>query len=558
MAETLPQLMTRQVNDLASLPAQRQLSLLVGVAIVIAVVVVLGSWGLRPSYQVLLPGMTEKDRAEAMGVLSRHGISNRIDRDSGQLMVPSSSVHEARLHLATEGLPRSDSMGFELMDQDGGLGTSRLQETARYQRALEGELARSIMTINTVNSARVHLALPRQTVFMRDRVQPSASVLVDLHPGRTLDDVQIAGIVHMVASSVPEMTAERVTVLDQRGRLLSQNGNDSSSGNGQVSWQMDYTRRLEELYRSRVEDILAPLVGEGMRAQVTADVDFTQVERTQEQFDPDRQIVRSEQISEEESLSALAGGVPGALSNQPPAGGIALGATGEGVLSDEANSESQSAVPRNRSSRSTRNYELDRTISHIRQAPALLNRLSVAVVVDHKPGTDAEGQRVREPWAEAELEHMRALVMEAVGFNEDRGDRINLVNASFREVIEPESSFVAPAIWEEAWFQDLVKQVMTGLGILVLVLFVLRPMLRSLTQPRYAPGNVLPGGAMRQLPGAQGELQAAGPDGLPGQLPGPAGGRSLDDNLNVARGLSGDDPAVVAQVMRQWMKTDEK
>ncbi len=562
MAETLPQLMTRQVGDLASMPAQRQLSLLVGLAIVGAVVVLLASWGLRPTYQVLLPGMTETDRVEAMGALTRHGISNHIDRDSGQLMVPASSVHEARLHLATEGLPRAENTGFELLDQDNGLGTSRLQETARYQRALEGELARSIMTISTVNSARVHLALPRQTVFMRDRVQPSASVLVNLHPGRNLDDVQVAGIVHMVASSVPEMTAERVTVLDQRGRLLSQNSNDRNSANGQVSWQLDYSRRIEDLYKSRIEDILAPLVGDGMRAQVTADVDFTQVERTQEQFDPERQVVRSEQISEDESLTSLAGGIPGALSNQPPAAGTALGATGEGVLNDEADTENAGTVsPRNRSSRSTRNFEVDRTISHIRQAPALLNRLSVAVVVDHKPGVDAEGQRVREPWDEAELEHLRSLVMEAVGFNEERGDRVNLVNASFREILEPDVTYEEPAIWEEAWFQELAKQALAGLGILLLILFVLRPLLRGLTQARYSSGGAaLPAGGMRQLPGPQGggQPQQLTPDGMPAQLPGPGGSRTLDENLNVARGMSTEDPALVAQVMRQWMKADDK
>ncbi len=559
MAENLPQLMTRQITGFTDMPAQRQLGLLMSLALVVVFAIALGSWAFKPSYQVLLPGMSEKDKAQAMTVLARQGIAHKLDSNSGMLMVPATKVHEARLHLATEGLPRAESSGFELLDQDQGIGTSRLQETARYQRALEGELARSIMTINTVDSARVHLALPRQTVFLRDRVQPSASVLVNLHPGRTLDDVQIAGIVHMVASSVPELLAERVTVLDQRGRLLSQNTeNGTGTGNGLATWQLDYTRRLEELYRARIEDILSPMVGtHGLRAQVTADVDFTQVESTQEIFDNERQVLRSEQLSEDQSIGSALGGVPGALSNQPPGAGVAqlgqVAATGQGVLLDETEATTDTR-PVNRSTRSTRNFEVDRTISHIRQAPASLRRLSVAVVVDHRDAIGAEGQRVREPRDEAELNYMRALVMEAVGFSEDRGDRVNLVNASFLDMMEVGEPLAGPALWEQAWVRDLAKQILGGIGLLLLFLFIGRPVLRSLTGPMRV---AYPAGAGR-LPGAQAGLLERMPGMDPAQLPGPAGGHNLEEGLNRARNVAQEDPAVVAQVMRQWMGRDEQ
>jgi flagellar M-ring protein FliF len=250
MADNLPDVLGKQVAGFTALPMQRQFGLVLGVALVVAVGVTIAMWGMQPTYQVLLPGMSERDQAQALTVLGREGIRTRLDPATGTLMVPATSVHEARLKLATEGLPRSAGVGFELLDEDRGLGTSRMQETARYQRALEGELTRSIMTLSSVNAARVHLALPRQSVFVRDRVRPSASVLVDLHPGRTLDETQIAGIVHMVASSVPELEAERVTVLDQRGRLLSQPANTAIAA--LPARQLDYTRRVEELLLDRI------------------------------------------------------------------------------------------------------------------------------------------------------------------------------------------------------------------------------------------------------------------------------------------------------------------
>jgi flagellar M-ring protein FliF len=554
MADTFPQTMGKQLAGLGQLPAHRQFGMVIGLAVVVALGITVVLWGIRPTYQLLLPGMAERDIAQALAVLDRQNIPYQLEARSGALLVPATRLAEARLNLATEGLPRAEGVGFELLDQDTGLGTSRMAETARYQRALEGELARSVMTLNSVDRARVHLALPRQSVFVRDRIKPGASVIVHLHPGRALDDAQVAGIVHLVAASVPELEAERVTVVDQRGQLLSQSGTASAAG---LSAQhLDYTRRIEDAFRARIEDILAPLVGaDGMRVQVTAEVDFTQVESTREVFDPDRVVVRSEQLSEDQSRTALPGGVPGALTNQPPGAATVVAQGGELELTE------RTEEPSSRSVRSTRNFEVDRTISHIRQAPATLSRLSVAVVVDDRIGQAEDGARVRLPRDAAEMEYLNALVAETVGFNAARGDRINLVNASFRE---PEEAFAFEerSLWEEPWVRDLVRQGIAGLGLLLLVLFVLRPALRSLAQ--------LPPG-LRALPAvaaAPGLLQSPDQEATSvTQLAHDAAQQEADQlkrnmqlekGLERARQLANEDPQLVAQVMRDWMTEDVK
>jgi flagellar M-ring protein FliF len=554
MAQTLPQNFGKQLAGLSRLPAHRQFGMVIGLAVVLALGATLVLWGMRPSYQLLLPGMAERDIAQAIAVLDRQSIPHRLEARSGALLVPATRLAEARLNLATEGLPRAEGVGFELLDQDTGLGTSRMAETARYQRALEGELARSVMTLTSVERARVHLAVPRQSVFVRDRVKPGASVIVHLHPGRSLDDAQVAGIVHLVASSVPELEAERVTVVDQRGQLLSQTGGNSAAG---LSAQhLDYTRRIEEAFRQRVEDILTPLVGaDGLRVQVTAEVDFTQVESTREVFDPEGVVLRSEQSSEEESRNALTGGVPGALTNQPPG---AAQVVAQGQLGPAAG-EMREDGPSNRSTRSTRNFEVDRTISHIRQAPATLSRLSVAVVVDDRIGTGPDGTRVRLPRDAAEMEYLNALVREAVGINEARGDRVNLVNASFREAEEVLEAEARP-LWEEPILRDIARQLLAGLGLLLLVLLVLRPVLRQLAQlppptqalPAMAGAPGLPQPpAGAQDPAMLGRTQAAAGIG-PGQA------RTLEDELARARKVASEDPRLVAQVVRQWMNQDGK
>jgi flagellar M-ring protein FliF len=570
MAETLPQAFGRPLYGFTALPLPKQAGFLAGVAVIVAIAVGMVTWAMRPTYQPLMPGLSETDKALAITALTRSGIPHQLDSASGMLMVPAAEMHQARLQLATEGLPKTGGVGFELLDQQAGIGTSRMVENTRYQRALEGELARSVTTLSGVESARVHLALPRQTVFVRDRVRPSASVLVNLHPGRTLDDVQIAGIVHLVASSVPELEPERVTVVDQRGRLLSQS--DDSRGNGAPSRQLEYTQALEDSIRQRVRDILAPIVGEaGVRVQVSAEVDFTQVESTKESFDGDNLALRSEQLAEEENRSGRAGGVPGALSNQPPGAATIAPPDGVPAADGAAVASADGAVsvqqPVNRNSRSTRNYEVDRTVEHIKQAPASLSRLSVAVVVDDREVPGENGQPSRVPRTEEELAYLRGLVRDAIGVDEARGDRVTLVNASFREYqAEPEPEAIP--LWEQPWFLDLVKQGLGALGVLILILAVLRPAFNKLAQAPRALGHAGGTGAAFREPLLPGSVGAVGPETQ--RLP--AGGRAADplgddtvsigarpmpeERLAHARAVAKEDPRVVAQVVRQWMGSD--
>ena len=530
------------------LPAQRQLGLLLSLALVVALLGAAFTWATRPAMVPVLTGMSERDTADAMDALARNGFKFSLDSGSGRLLVPASALHEARIRLATEGLPRAATNGFETLGRDSGFGTSRMVETARYHHALEGELARSVMTLHGVESARVHLALPRPTVFVRDRATPTASVLVNLHPGRKLDDAQVAGIVHLVASSVPELEAERVTVVDQRGRLLTSPSEHAHAGlSGR---DLDYVQRLEESYVRRITELLAPMLGmEGFRAQVAADVDFTRVESTRELYDPETPVLRSEQFSED--LNSVPGsgvmGIPGALSNQPPPAGMAVAGLAPRVEGELV--ETAPALPQNSSRRTTRNFEIDRTVSHIRQAPASLRRISVAVVVDHRPVAGGEAGE-RAPLSDAEMEHVSTLVREAVGFDATRGDSVNVVNASFipTPVLEP---VAAPELWREPWVADLGKQGVLALLALILLPLVLRPVLKNLSAPpARRPGGPLPAGAaMPARPGAVAP-------GLPAAAAAAAPQRPGEDPLKVAQDMVREDPKRVAQVVKQWVAAD--
>lgn len=554
-----------QVRGFGTLPLERQIGLILAIAASITFVVSLALWVSRPSYVTLFPSLTSQESSQVMQSLDQHGLPYRLSPDSGIIQVPAGRVHEARLKLATDGLPRTSGFGFELLEQESGLGTSRLIEDARYHRAIEGELARSIATLDSVESARVHLALPRQSLFIRDRTRPTASVLVNLYAGRSIDEHRVAGIVHLVSSSIPDLEPDAVTVVDQRGRLLTQPvGSDGFvSGN-----QLDHARRIEEGYVRRIMDLIGPIVGtDGLRAQVVADIDFSRIERTSEQFDPERSgtFVRSEQISEDESRgSPGAMGVPGALTNQPPGAGIA--AAGPEVRPQDLSADN---APGSRSSRTVRNFEMDRIISHVREAPGGIRRLSVAVVVDYVTRLNEEGQLERVPLSDVEMERITSLVREAVGFNAVRGDSVNVINTSFRTVEIPEPEPVTAPIWQDPWLVDLAK---TGLGVLlalILVFAVIKPILRGLAQrgaeSRASVPAALPGGAAG---GSSERGDDAGSDAprLPAEremdaLTGPetSGSRArkrnrdYETNLEAARSIVREDPGTAAQVMRRWM-----
>ena len=530
-------------------PWLRQIAVMVGIAASVALGVAVVLWSQAPNYAPLYGNLAEKDASQVMEALQQVGVDYRVDQASGMVMVPAAKVKELRMQLAGQGLPNSVGMGFELLQQDTGFGTSQMVEKARYQQALQGELARTIATIGAVQSARVHLAIPKQSVFVRKRQPPSASVALRLHSGRILEEGQVEAIVHMVASSIPELEPGRVTVVDHKGRLLS--GDPESREMKLSATQFEHTRRIEEHYRERIESLLAPIVGrDKVRAQVTADVDFTVTEQTQERYNPDQPALRSEQVNEEQMRGAGAGGVPGALSNQPPAAGNAP--------ENAQGPDGQAADAINSSRQATRNYELDRVISHTRMSPLSLRRLSVAVVVDDISNVDADGNvSVRERTPE-EIERLTDLVREAVGFDTRRGDSVRVLNSSFLSP-EPVADLPEIPIWEQGWFLDTVKQVGGLLLVLVLIFVVLKPTMKRLTTGHTELAAEAGGGA--RVEGPLGDRQAGGgtqndeglllgSDGEPVRLPG--GGR-YENIMDAARNLVDEDPKRVAQLVKTWM-----
>jgi len=524
----------------------------VGFLLAIAASIVLGgyvlNWSQKPSYQVLFSGMQPLESSQVVSILQQSNVAYKLDPSSGALLVPASQIQSLRLKLAAEGFPRSSSQGMEMLNEEQGFGTSQFVERARYQRAMEEELARSISEIYNVSSARVHLATPKQSVFVRERKAPTASVVVNLYAGRQLDRGQVAAITHMVSSSVPNMSSKDVTVVDQKGNLLTKG--EIEAGVAASDSQMQYTQKLEQRYISRIEDILSPIVGmDGVRAQVVAEVDFTVTEQTQERYNPDLAALRSEQVQEDNRLGGTSvSGIPGALSNQPPGGGIApeevevaTNKDGEEVAVQKVGSSSKS---------STRNFELDRTISHTRLAPGAVRRLSVAVLVDERRTVDAEGNIVSSALSESEMTRLNALVMDAIGFNKARGDSLNIVNAPF--VVPPEAEALPELpIWEQPWVWDVAKQVLGGLLVLFLVFGVIKPAFKDMNTVPVIEGASEGEGASSGEAGAA-DVAASGDDIA--QLT--TGSAEMEEQMNNVRSLVQQDPALVAQVVKNWTASD--
>lgn len=537
--------MTAAFQGFSHLTLARQIGLIVGFAASVALAVSIALWAREPNYALLYANLAERDTAQVAEALNRASIPYRLDPASGGVMVAASKLHEARIQLAQQGLPRAAGFGFELMEKDQGLGTSRLVETARYHRALEGELARSISTLTSIESARVHLALPAQSVFVRDRRKPTASVLVNLFSGRALDETQVAGIVHLVASSIPDLEPESVTIVDGRGRLLTtpQAGAGGMAMSGQ---QLDYVRRLEETYVRRIIEIISPIVGAGaVQAQVSAKVDFSQVERTSESYDPEFSVLRSEQISEDVSGDAMSTGAPGALVNQPPAGG---------VIAPEAGAAAETTTSSGtKSTRSTRNFEVDRTVSHVREATGNVKRLSVAVVVDDRTQVNEAGEVERTPLTQEDLDRITTLVRDAVGFDAMRGDSLNVINASFKQEPVVDETVVEVPIWQQAWVYEVLKYLGAAIALAVLFFGVLRPVLSGLARQGERSG----GGQMALPEGMTPEQMMMQHAQGPGMLAGPGSrGRTSEEFLNTARQMVQEDPKRVAQVMKTWVATD--
>lgn len=524
------------------------MGVVVALAAMIALIVAAVLWSRTPDYRVLFSGLSERDAGSVITTLQTMNIPYKTEA-GGAVMVPGDQVYDVRFKLASQGLPKGGSVGFELMDNPK-LGMTQFQEQVTYQRALEGELARTIQTLAPVEAARVHLAIPKPSVFIRDQQKPTASVLVNLYAGRTLEANQVGAIVHLVSSSVPDLLANNVTVVDQAGNLMTGKGN-AESLRGLNSNQLDFVREVEGYYAQRVEAIVAPIVGgANVKAEVRADLDFSEDESTSESYKPnptpDTQAIRSQQSSQETGGGGnQAGGIPGALTNQPPGPATAPLNAPAGANAGTAGNAAAGQAGGSSRRDSTTNYELDKTIRHVREPLGRIKRLSVAVVVNYRPSTEPDAKPI--PIPARELEQISNLVKDSVGFNQARGDSVNVVNAAFNESKVEE---VSTPVWKDPENVSLVKELLKNLLIFGLAFYlvfgVLRPLLRDLVR---APEVVTPEGHAME-----GGLDEA--FGGEGSLVSPEEQHHADSyqhNLNSVRDFSKQNPKIVADVVKEWM-----
>ncbi len=537
------------VATVARTLAAPQLGALLVVATALTLGIGLIVWSMQPEYVPISEQGSREDALQIIEMLENSNVEYKLDSSTGLVLVSKDQVAQVQMSLAATGLYSGNkAVGLELLQQEPSLGTSHFTESARYQHALETELSRTISSMRNVESARVHLAIPKQSVFIRDREQASASIMIKPKPGRSIEEEQVNAFINLVASSIPYLESGQVTVVDQWGRLLS-TGDDSTSGATRDQYQ--YARKLEKLYSERIESLLTPIVGPGrVRAIVTADMDFSINEQTQETYEPDAAQLRSEQLETQISTGGAAIGVPGALTNQPP---------GNGTTDPELAAAQESVNSGNESSSSVRNYELDKTITHVRRVPGNIRRLSAAVIIDDRVELDAEGEPIRTPLTEQELAEYTQLAQEAVGFSEARGDSVVVFNRAFQplEQIIP----IEPLpIWQQSWLWNMVRQVLIGVAVVLLVVMVLRP---AVTRLMPAPAAQLTDESDENEDeetetDEEGNPIASGSD--ESQLDEGSGVMSLDappviygDILNLARALATDDPKRVAKVVKDWV-----
>ncbi len=547
------------LHVLRTLPRSAQIG---AAAAVVALIVVIAMWSRSPDYSVLFSNIDDRDGGAIVSALGQMNIPYQFSENGSAILIPKDKVHEARMQLASQGLPRGGNVGFELLDQSR-FGASQFTEQVTYQRALEGELANSIRAVHSVQEARVHLAIPRETLFVRDRQPPTASVLVSLYPGRSLSDSQVAAIRWLVSSSVPSLSAENVSIVDQDGRLLTPPSGEAGSSNA----QRDFVSDIEHRAVQRILTILNPLLGPGnVRAQVSADVDFARREQTSETYRPNQKpgeaAIRSEQSSVSLQNHTLAAeGVPGALTNQPPVNPVAPIVDPEAT----ANAQNQQADPvaqdpddpnaldqrlstleaqarlvspsGNARTDVTTNYEVDRTISHVKGPVGELKRLSVAVVVNHRY-QDKEYQ----PLEPEEIENIRTLVMQAVGYSADRGDTISVVNSRFTEPEDPSIPFWQNSIYTETAV-TLLKYLLFAVLFFVFWRVVINPIIQGLIQAR-AQAEALREEVEEDLERQQAAKERA------------AEINRYEDNISAARSMAEKDPRAVAMVLRTWMNQE--
>ena len=546
-------------------PRQR-IRFAVGIALLVAVAIAAIVIGRQPDWRVLYANLGDKDGGAVIAQLATMNVPYKYSEGGGAVMVPADRVYDLRLRLASQGLPKGSVAGFEQMENNR-FGMTQFQEKLSFQRGLEGELTRSIQAMNSVQSARVHLALPQQNGFFREQQKPTASVLLSLHPGRTLERNQIAGIVHLVASSVPELTPAAVSVVDDTGKLLS---TTNEPGSGADAQQLQYVQQIEQQYTRRILEMLEPVVGrQNVKAQVTADVDFSQTEATSEEHKPnlaaDASAVRSQQTVESTgpgAASAPASGVPGATSNQPPGPSSTPINGGAAPLSPTGTAPGAAAAAKPPSKReSTTNYEVDKTVKTVRNATGQIKRLSAAVVLNYQNVADAQGKAgPSTPLSAQQLEQMTALVRESIGFSKDRGDSVNLMNAQF---LAERNEMAEVPIWKNPEMLDTARSFAWPVGLVligVIVLFgLVRPGMKTLATmqpPRQLtnePGLQL--NAMVSDTPQRPALSSPSSPSVAEALPPPDAVEQA--RLEGARQMARQNPVAVANIVKTWVNGDE-
>jgi len=532
------------------MPAGRKMLAMVMIAVIVAALVGSLLWSREPAYRILFTNLPDKDGGAVVQSLEQLKIPFKLD--AGTISVPADKIYDIRLKLAAQGLPKAANTGFELIDNQK-FGVSQFAEQVNYQRAIEGELVRSIESISSVEKARVHLATPKQTVFLRDQQKPSASIVLTLHPGRTLDGGQIAGIIHLVSSSIPGLPVSNVTVVDQDGNLLSRSADLMNKGSLDQR-QLQYVNLVERGFVERLETILAPIVGKGnVRAEVTAQIDFSEVEQTSETFKPNSPpnaaAIRSQQSLEQSGRSSedAAMGVPGALSNQPP--GAATAPITAPVAS--AASAVASTGTTNLRKEGTTNFEVDKTIQHVRQSVGNVKRLSAAVVLNYKAGKDKDGKLSYVPFTPAEMTQINNLVREAIGFNKERGDSVNVVNAAFAESIPLEEKPLQDRAlsYVQNNGTDVLKAFVILVAVFYLLFFIVRPLMKDITRSREEARTMeLDLGEM-----PMGEHFTADSGSKSDSEEDQQKMSAFADLLQQAKELAKNDPRMVATILREWM-----
>ena len=552
-----PDPISLMMDRLTSLSVAKQISLLISIAAVVGLVLFLFTWS---SDEEMVPAPVSQDpqtMQKAIDLLEQQGIDYRMERN--QILIPKDKYFSVRLKLATAGLVGEEEKGgYALLDRDQGFGLSHFRERVQNKRALEGELAATIAQMRGIRKAKVLLALPEPTVFVRERRKASASVHLTLQPGFVPDDELAQSIAYIVSSAVPNLDPADIKIVDNRGRTLYDGKSDISAVNLK---KLKYQREVEREKRNRILSLLTPIVGGAghVRAEVTADFDFTRQETTRETYEPDPMAIRSEQIVKEEDGIRKPQGIPGALTNQPPRAGIAPETGYTGAQDDKTDAK-------RRREQTVRNYELDRTITHIKGEGAVLRKLQVAVVLDTRWETDPKtGEKVRKPRTQEELDRIRKLVINAVGAQLERGDSITVAEEDFRHDTSEEEQV---AWWTEPWFIELVKQALVVLAVLLIVFFVIRPLVHELTRPDEVVSIEYPQELEEEQEGDEDEpetieeihealnqldvsLEQAAMDAL----------EETDEGAELiekVRTIVQNDPKMVAHILRSWLEEEEE